>query len=310
MAGSLIPSLLALRLSATGGALPSKPVVVEEPPVQLPPNPTKAADDAVAAAEEAAAAAEAEAEAEADSDSDAEKIRRHPKVRPFRPAPYRQRSLRRIEASATFMTRAYSLQELEACPWRKEEALNLMNNNVSVDYGKGGPDAQLSKSFKTGLELPHGWLITARATADYELSVWVDRADGGRRLQTVKVPKDEMVGVLLVAANKKDWKGNARDGQSADVVALAVHQHFQGNYVPNDLWKELLIAVREDDDTKTGKFTLNVQGGPCLNNERSRKLYREWGFRGVSEAARGDSIQGWSATFTDGVPPPPPVAAV
>ena len=67
--------------------------------------------------------------------------------------------------------------------------------------------------------------------------------------------------------------------------------------------------MREDDDTKTGRFTLKVQGGPCLNNARSRKLYREWGFDGVNEAARGDSIQGWYATFTDGAPPPVPVAA-
>ena len=118
--------------------------------------------------------------------------------------------------------------------------------------------------------------------------------------------------MILVAAknvNAGEWclaRCGRSGGLEADVVSLGTHRLARGKGVSPRLWGALLKAIKGDPNPniKTGKLTLCVSGGPCLNNDASRALYEKWGFCGPALADKHDSICGWSLEFVNGQPRP------
>jgi hypothetical protein len=232
-----------------------------------------------------------------------------PPRRPSTPRKDRRSRSRKIAASildsnARYRVDVYPLQTLaEEHPALVEEATRFVDEDISVTYGLAGPDGGLSKAFQEGLNQPHGWLVLATSTDDYEKAITV-QTDVGSKVTSVEVPAGSTVGAILVSASDREWgTETARGVRIGNLVTLAVHQFYTGNYVHEALWKRLLQAIEQSGDTNSGTFSLRVQGGPCLNNDQTRSIYTTWGFLGVHSDFSGTAINGWSLTFTNGVPP-------
>jgi len=215
-----------------------------------------------------------------------------------------------MESPAEYEMEVYSMQDVAADPQLRQEVQRFVDTDISVNYGARGADGGLSNAFKDGLAKPRGWLVVATSTAPFGRSITV-HSDVGIRQRRVSVPSGSTVGVILVSAAEQEWNNTrtSRGGRFANLVALAVHQHYVGNYVHERLWSRLKQAIREDDEAGTGTFTLHVRGGPCLNTDQTRHMYMGWGFAGVDQNFRWTTIEGWTLTFTDGTPPPEPRSA-
>ena len=335
MADSLLPSLARLRLADTGGALPSKALAEPEPepePEPLAVRPREGdADEARAPhpawlpaeylvqgsgdhapqtgqapmARRPATAGDEVPNAALDGGNDpvdGRPVRRQHHAE--RLAPYRSPSKRRADrilaSDVEYSIQPHALHTLSED--LAQELQRFVDEDISVTYGSAGPDGGLSKAFERGLEAPRGWVVVATSTDTYVKEVTV-HTDVETKIRKVVVPANSTVGVLLVAASEEEWSiRRARSGRSANLVTLAVHDAFLGNYVHEALWQSLKETIKTSGDTNTGTFTLSVQGGPCLNNHKTRAIYARWGFGGVYTDFINTAINGWSLAFTDGVP--------
>ena len=230
--------------------------------------------------------------------------RRPSTPRQVRPSRSRKIAASILDSNARYRVDVYPLQTLARDhPTLVEEAKRFVDEEISVTYGLAGPDGGLSKAFNVGLNQPHGWLVLATSTDYYEKEITV-QTDVGSKVTRVAVPAGSTVGAILVSASNREWgTETTRALRIGNLVTLAVHQFYTGNYVHEALWQRLLQAIKRSGDTNSGRFSLRVQGGPCLNNDQTRSIYTTWGFSGVHTDSKGTTISGWSLTFTDGVPP-------
>tara|TARA_B100001057_G_scaffold500439_1_gene615499 strand:+ start:211 stop:924 length:714 start_codon:yes stop_codon:yes gene_type:complete len=205
-----------------------------------------------------------------------------------------------VESEVEYTVRVHALDTLAED--LAQELQRFVDEDVSVTYGNRGPDGGLSKAFANGLKGAHGWVVVATSTEEYVKKVTV-HTDVDTKIRAVVVPTNSTVGVILVTASDAEWANRrARSGRSANLVTLAVHDAFLGNYVHEALWEALKKAIKKSGDTGIGVFTLNVQGGPCLNNPKTRSIYAQWGFCGTNTDFLHTQINGWGLTFTNGVP--------
>lgn len=161
------------------------------------------------------------------------------------------------------------------------EARDFVANHVSIAYdGTVGPDQYLTTQLNRGFALPHGCLVYGRATRE---------APG---LKT-----DDMVCALLVAANARDWAGSARHGRTFTVYALAVHDDLRRSGAARAMW----ATLEEQHWMRSGKVTLIVEGGPCLNNPASRTFYESLGFAPSCDNKAGRDNLCVVLTYRDGV---------
>lgn len=163
------------------------------------------------------------------------------------------------------------------------EANYLLEKHVSVD--ECGSTKQMMTQLDTGMKNPHGWVVYARNVNDKAVSRGV--------------PRDAMVGVMVVSASENSWaRGAGSRGASCSINVLGVHDAFRKRGVAHELWLELLNAIKSNPVTSSGKFQLNVWGAKCLNSPNAKRFYLQRGF-----AVANDS-ENLIATleFVNGVP--------
>lgn len=313
MADSLLPSLARLRLADTGGALPSRALAEPEPLAvqpregdadeELAPRPAWLPADYLVLGSGDPAPLPGQAPLDGGTNpQDGRPVRRQhhgERVAPYR-SPSKRRADRILASDVEYSIQSHALHTLSED--FAQELQRFVDEDISVTYGSSGPDGGLSKAFERGLEAPRGWVVVATSTDTYVKEVTV-HTDVETKIRKIVVPANSTVGVLLVAASEEEWSiRRARSGRSANLVTLAVHDAFLGNYVHDALWQSLKETIKTSEDTSTGTFTLSVQGGPCLNNQKTRAIYARWGFGGVYTDFVNTAINGWSLAFTDGVP--------
>ena len=188
------------------------------------------------------------------------------------------------EVRAETMGFTVTVKDLSAAqPWTMQEAADMVGNYAYVKQGDVyGKDGRLLTRLNKGMARKHGWLVYARALND------VAPAKG----DLYGVPKDAMIGVLLITSMPKDWEGikpigiNTVRTRMADVNAVATHHLKRNKGVAKEMWKAFESAIMQDDKLNApqpdGKaampFKINVNEKNCLNNDAARGFYIKCGF--------------------------------
>ena len=177
-----------------------------------------------------------------------------------------------------------TVKELTATQsWTRQEAEHMVEKYGHVQQGSvGGEDVGLLTRLNEGMTRKHGWLVYARALND------LAPAEG----DLYGVPKDAMIGVLLITSTLKDWEGNKPLGintvrtRMADVNAMATHHLKRKQGVAKEMWKAFESAIMQDDKLNAqqpdGKaampFKITVNAKNCLNNDDAKSFYTKCGF--------------------------------
>lgn len=166
--------------------------------------------------------------------------------------------------------------------WTMQEAENMVSNYAYVKQGGvDGKDGGLLARLKEGMMRKHGWLVYARALNDLAPA----------ESDLYGVPKDAMIGVLLITSTLKDWEGikplgiNTVRTRMADVNAMATHHLKRKQGVAKEMWKAFESAIMQDDKLNAqpdGKaampFKITVNAKNCLNNDDAKSFYTKCGF--------------------------------
>ena len=176
-----------------------------------------------------------------------------------------------------------TVKELSATQsWTRQEAEYMVEKYGHVQQGKvGGEDGGLLTRLKNGMKNSHGWLVYARALND------LAPAEG----DTYGVPKDAMIGVLLITSTQKGWEGKQPLGDGAvktrmaDVNAMATHHLKRKQGVAKEMWKAFESAIIQDDELNAQPggpavmpFKITVNANNCLNNPDAKSFYTKCGF--------------------------------
>ena len=188
------------------------------------------------------------------------------------------------EMRAETMGFTVTVKDLSATQsWTRQEAEHMVEKYGHVQQGSvGGEDVGLLTRLNEGMTRKHGWLVYARALND------VAPAEG----DLYGVPKDAMIGVLLITSTLKDWEGNKPLGintvrtRMADVNAMATHHLKRKQGVAKEMWKAFESAIMQDDKLNAqqpdGKaampFKITVNAKNCLNNDDAKSFYTKCGF--------------------------------
>ena len=165
-------------------------------------------------------------------------------------------------------------------PWTMQEAAHMVGNYAYVKQGGvDGKDGGLLTRLNEGMTRKHGWLVYARALND------LAPAEG----DLYGVPKDAMIGVLLITSTDREWNGMTLTGgkvRIANVNAMATHHLKRKQGVAKEMWKAFESAIIQDDKLNAqqpdGKaampFKIAVSAKNCLNNDDARRFYTKCGF--------------------------------